>query len=186
MPPTQPNNSLWLANQLADLKQQVAALKAQQTQFIVDASGTAQAIIGNLAADPLGNSTGLSGFGVATWNGSAWVKVPTGLLQVANNLSDLTNVTAALLHLGVTLGTATLNFPNSAQATTITVTHGLTVNGVATAPTHVLPAINGGAGFAAVVSPNIGTITSTTFQLDARSSITLNQNLSVFWLASLI
>lgn len=72
MPARIPNSDSWLAGQVAQLKRDVAALKAQQTQYVVDSSGTTQAIIGNLAYNPSGNATGLSGFGVATWNGSHW------------------------------------------------------------------------------------------------------------------
>lgn len=72
----QRNNSLWLAGQLAQTQRDLAALKAQTTQYVVDASGAAQAIVGNLTVDPQGNSTGLVGFGVAAWTGTKWVKVP--------------------------------------------------------------------------------------------------------------
>jgi len=79
MPGTQPNNDLWLAQQIAQLKRDIAALKAQRTQYITDASGHAQAIIGDIAHDPSGNSTGLSGFGVALWNGTSWVQAGDSL-----------------------------------------------------------------------------------------------------------
>lgn len=68
MPGINPPSQHWLAQQLASLKREVAALKAQRTQYIVDASGNAQAIVGNVAADATGAPTGLSGWGVATFD----------------------------------------------------------------------------------------------------------------------
>ena len=67
MPPVIPNQNAWLAAQIAQLKRDVAALKAQQTQYVVDASGTTQAIIGNVGILPSGASTGHSGFGIASF-----------------------------------------------------------------------------------------------------------------------
>lgn len=85
MPPTIPNQDAWLVAQLAQLKRDVAALKAQQTQYVIDASGTTQAIIGNLAAGPSGTATGLSGFGITSFQAknNGWT-APTLINSWAN------------------------------------------------------------------------------------------------------
>jgi hypothetical protein len=80
----------WLVQQINQLKRDVAALKAQTTQYVTDSSGSAQAIIGQLAQDQAGTSTGLSGVGIATWNGAAWSKVHPGQPARARRNSALT------------------------------------------------------------------------------------------------
>lgn len=75
MPATHGNNDLWLAAQLRQMKADIAALKAQRTQFVIDSSGHAQAIIGDISHDPSGNATGLAGSGVAVWDGLSWQNV---------------------------------------------------------------------------------------------------------------
>jgi hypothetical protein len=77
MPQTPQPAELWLARELEALKGAVAGLKAQQTQFVIDSESIARAVIGNLTMDQNGNSTGLTGFGIATWNGTAWRKLST-------------------------------------------------------------------------------------------------------------
>jgi len=73
MPGVNPPSQDWLAAKLTQMDAEIKALKAQRTQFIVDASGNAQAIIGNLATDPQGNPTGLSGFGIACFVEGEWI-----------------------------------------------------------------------------------------------------------------
>lgn len=73
MPGVNPPANQWFAVRLAQMEADIRALKAQRTQYVVDASGASQAIIGNLATDPNGNPTGLTGFGVAVLVGGEWV-----------------------------------------------------------------------------------------------------------------
>lgn len=76
MPATHGNNDRWLAQQLAQLKTDVAALKAQQTQYVVDTSGNCQAIVGHLQFDHQGNSTGLGNvWGLASHKTGSWVQL---------------------------------------------------------------------------------------------------------------
>ena len=72
MPPFNPPDGRWQADLLARMNDRISALEQQQTQFVVDASNVAQAIIGNLARDPAGNATGLSGFGVGVKVAGGW------------------------------------------------------------------------------------------------------------------
>jgi hypothetical protein len=66
----------WLGQKLAQLSGDVQALKAGQTEYIVDSEGVCRAIIGNLASTPKGESTGLTGFGIAVLVDSLWVELP--------------------------------------------------------------------------------------------------------------
>ena len=75
MPQTPPRNDQWLANQIAQLRADVAALKAQRTQYICTPAGVCVAIIGNLAADQNGVSTGLTGWGIASHRTGSWVQL---------------------------------------------------------------------------------------------------------------
>jgi hypothetical protein len=75
MPPVIPPAGQWFANQLAAIKADLAALKSQRTQYIIDAEGVCRAIVGNLASDPAGKSTGLTGFGIAVLKSGKWVNV---------------------------------------------------------------------------------------------------------------
>jgi hypothetical protein len=80
--------SQWLAQQLAAIKGTAAAASAPGTQYVIECPrrkagdkepehkrGVSVAITGNLAFDHKGNSTGLTGWGQAVWNGTKWVKV---------------------------------------------------------------------------------------------------------------
>ncbi len=108
MPGTQPNNDLWLAQQIAQLKRDVAALKAQRTQFIIDASNQAQAIIGNLAHDPSGTATGLTGFGLAVWDGLSWQDVSSAVTVARGTRTAALTIPAAAWT-KIPLDTATFN-----------------------------------------------------------------------------
>lgn len=98
MPPVIPNQDGWLAAQIAQLKRDVAALKAQQTQYVVDAAGVTRAIIGNLATDPSGNSTGLSGFGIAALVGGVWTPDGNQVVAVSHAFSAQSSVSATFSH----------------------------------------------------------------------------------------
>lgn len=67
MPPVNYNTNQYLGQQLAQMKQQISALQAQQTQFVVDASNVCQAIVGNVAALPSGAASGYTGFGLVSF-----------------------------------------------------------------------------------------------------------------------
>lgn len=67
MPGVLPPTDQWLQNQLAQMKAGIAALKAQVTQYVVDAAGVNQAIIGDVSHDQSGNSTGYTGFGLVSF-----------------------------------------------------------------------------------------------------------------------
>jgi hypothetical protein len=90
MPGFAPPAELWVAGKLSQLSTDVAALKAQGTEYIVDNEKVCRAIIGHLVAEPDGTATGLSGWGIAVYTGSEWVKLP-----------------------GVTTGEATVEWPGS-------------------------------------------------------------------------
>lgn len=78
MPGFPPPANQWLAQKLSGLSTDVAALKAQGTEYIVDNEGVCQAIIGHLVAEPNGTSTGLSGWGVAVKTAAGtWEAMPT-------------------------------------------------------------------------------------------------------------
>lgn len=65
----------WFLGQLAGIKRDIAALKKQRTQYVVDSEGVCRVIIGNLASDPEGKATGLSGFGIAVLKTGKWANV---------------------------------------------------------------------------------------------------------------
>ena len=76
MPNTHPPDALWFANQLAAIKRDIAQLKTQTTQYVVDPSGVCQAIIGNLSHDHEGNSTGLGNvWGLASFKTGTWTQL---------------------------------------------------------------------------------------------------------------
>lgn len=76
MPATNPNNDAWLAQQLAAMKRDITALKAQRTQYVVDPSNVCQAIIGHLQFDHQGTSTGLGNvWGIASHKTGSWVQL---------------------------------------------------------------------------------------------------------------
>lgn len=64
----------YLAAQLTQARQGVAAANRQKTEYVVDSTGVCQAIVGNVAAEPNGTVTGLAGWGVAVKAyGGGWV-----------------------------------------------------------------------------------------------------------------
>lgn len=75
MPGVNPDPNNWLVQQLAQMKRDIAALKAQRTMFWADATGRVQAIAGDISHDQQGNPTGLTGVGLAVWNGTTYVQV---------------------------------------------------------------------------------------------------------------
>jgi hypothetical protein len=75
MPDYQQPPEQWFAQRLAALAQDVAALKKQSTQYVIDNTGVCQAIIGNLTHDHEGKSTGLTGWGLASYKTGSWVKL---------------------------------------------------------------------------------------------------------------
>lgn len=57
----------WFAQQLAQIKRDLAALKVGGTQFVVDPAGVCRGIIGNLETDTKGEATGLGkSWGIAS------------------------------------------------------------------------------------------------------------------------
>jgi hypothetical protein len=99
MPGYAPPVDQWLAQKLGQLSGDVAALKTQSTEYIVDAEGVCRAIIGHLVAEPDGTSTGLEGWGVAVLGSEGWIllsvlgpevaalKAPLPRLRVASELT---------------------------------------------------------------------------------------------------
>lgn len=75
MPPFQQPSAQWLAQRLAQLARDVAGLKQQTTQYVIDSEGNCQAIVGNLTHDHEGNLTGLTGWGLASHKTGSWVKL---------------------------------------------------------------------------------------------------------------
>lgn len=73
MPPYQQPADQWFARQLAELKNDLQAVKKQGTQYVVDPTGVCQAIAGDVTHDHQGNATGLAGWGIAVLHTGPWV-----------------------------------------------------------------------------------------------------------------
>jgi hypothetical protein len=61
-----------VVGELAAINRDIAALKKQTTQYVVNPEGVCTAIIGNLATEPSGASTGLEGWGIALLAAGHW------------------------------------------------------------------------------------------------------------------
>lgn len=117
----EPSNQ-WLGQQLGALKGDVAALKAQGTEYIVDNEGVCRAIIGHLVAGPKGEATGLEGWGVAVLSGSGiWEKLGTGVWEAVKSASSkLSSVSVEACREG-TIGRLSGNFTAKEAITTGTI-----------------------------------------------------------------
>lgn len=146
-----------MANLLGQLQSDVAALKKQVTQYVVDASGINQAIIGDLSHDQNGNATGLTGFGIAG-------KTPDGWGSLAPTIGPARGRTASLS--GTFGNTVTGTITTSSWA----VENGMTVsgNGVKVPITGyyqivvqaTIATISGGGGYIQVMIDVNGTATA--------------------------
>lgn len=79
---TQPPGQSRALGELAAINRDIAALKKQTTQYVVNPEGVCTAIIGNLAADLSGNSTGLEGWGVAVFAANGWVSLSSQRVSI--------------------------------------------------------------------------------------------------------
>jgi hypothetical protein len=87
MPQYQQPSDQWYAQQLAEIKNDVTALKKQGTQYVIDPNGVCRAIIGNLKTDQNGTETGLSGWGIAVFTSDGhWVTSSTDSGWIAPTL----------------------------------------------------------------------------------------------------
>lgn len=92
----------WFAQQLAQLKAQIAGLQATSTQYITDPTITEPSagkpncvvIIGDVSHDNFGNSTGLTGWGIASKSSGTWAQAGGGSASVGpwENLTFGTNI----------------------------------------------------------------------------------------------
>ena len=95
----------------------------------------------------------------------------------SNQASDFLQVTAGPRQLALDFGLSVVNFPNSAIATQQVVTHGL-----GRAPSMGLANAGSNTSFGAVLSGYCGNFTSTTFTINATSSVSLNFGVGFYWL----
>lgn len=82
MPPTIPSSDVWLSTQFEKLWAAIRGMQ-NQTTYVLDptvanpAAGTpnCKVIIGDITRDNFGNSTGLSGWGLASKRTGSWVSI---------------------------------------------------------------------------------------------------------------
>lgn len=95
------------------------------------------------------------------------------LLASSNYLQLLSSQTLQLA-----VGTATINFPSSANATDLTITHGIGRTPVQVAVTQLQSASLG-----QVIAYNVSSLTTTQFTVQGRSTVSVSGNVTLGWLA---
>ena len=188
MPPVNRPSDRWLANALEKLRADVAGLKSAQTNYITDAQGNAQAIIGNLQYDPNGNATGLSGFGIAVLVGSTWrsLAFTVGTSDLADGAVTRSKLDTAVISgflqtvtstagLGIAGGVSSVTFSSSVLSATKSVAHGL--SGTPIAVTTAMASASVGTKVNATAKDG----TNITFQGD--STAVQSATFNFYWIA---